>query len=286
MLKRTDFFLLLFIAALWGGSYIFIRILVPALGPWGLVFGRMVLSGGALWLVALAMRRPWGEWRLWKQYLLIAFFASFAAQLLISWAALTLNAPTLAILNATAAMFSALISVRAMGEPFTRSRALGLILGVIGVAMVVGFTPLKFTAAVALAFGAALAAALGYAIANVYTAVRLGKRPPLEIAIVQSGFAAAMVLPLGLPAFATAMPVGPGIWAALLTLSLACTALANLLFYTLLQRTTPTVTLSVTYLIPCFSLLWGLLFLGETISLMQYAGFAVVLIALNLVARR
>lgn len=286
MLRRTDFFLLLFIASLWGASYIFIRIIVPALGPWGLVFGRMLLSGGALWIAAVALGRRWGEWRLWRHYVFIAFFSSFVAQLLISHAALTLNAPTLAILNATAAMFSAVISVRALGEPLRRDRVYGLVLGVAGVAMVVGFTPLKFTPEVTLAFAGTLLAALGYAISNVYAARKLAARPALEIAIAQSGFAALMAVPMGVPALMAAMPISAGVWAALLTLSLACTSAANWLYYILMQRTTPTVSLSVTYLIPCFSLLWGLVFLGETISLLQCAGFAVVLLALRLVARR
>ena len=99
MLRRADFLLLLFIASLWGASYIFIRVTVPVLGPWGLVCARMLLSGAALWLAARAMGRRWGEWHLWKHYVIVAFFSSFVAQFLIAHAALTLNAPTLAILN-------------------------------------------------------------------------------------------------------------------------------------------------------------------------------------------
>lgn len=286
MLRRADFLLLLFIASLWGASYIFIRVTVPVLGPWGLVCARMLLSGAALWLAARAMGRRWGEWHLWKHYVIVAFFSSFVAQFLIAHAALTLNAPTLAILNCSAAMFSALISVRVLGEPLRAGRAVGLLLGAAGVAMVVGFTPLRFTLGVTLAFAGTILAALGYAIANVYAVRKLAGRPALELAIVQSLFSGAMALPLGVPPLINAMPIDMTVLAALLALSLLCTAAANWLYYILLQRTSPTVSLSVTYLIPCFSLLWGLLFLGETISPLQYAGFAVVLVALYLVTAR
>lgn len=286
MLRRADFLLLLFIASLWGASYIFIRITVPVLGPWGMVSARMLLSGAALWLAARAIGRRWGEWSLWRHYVFISFFSSFIAQFLIAHAALTLNAPTLAILNCTAAMFAALISVRVLGEPLRATRLAGLLLGAVGVAMVVGFAPLKFTLGVTLAFTGTILAALGYAIANVYAARKLVGRPALELAIVQSLFSGAMALPLGVPPLLQAIPIDLTVLAALLALSLLCTAAANWLYYILMQRTSPTVSLSVTYLIPCFSLLWGLLFLGETISLLQYAGFIVVLAALYLVTAR
>ena len=71
-----------------------------------------------------------------------------------------------------------------------------------------------------------------------------------------------------------------------MVLAVVCTAAANWLYYTLMRRTGPTVSLSVTYLIPCFSLFWGWLFLGETIAMLQLAGFTVVLAALWLVAGR
>lgn len=286
MILRRDFLLLLLIAAVWGTSYIFIRIIVPVLGPWGLVCARMLIAGTALLIAARVLGRPWGTWRLWKSYLFVAFCASFLAQYLIAHAALTLNAPTLAILNATAAMFGALISVRVLGEPLRAPRIAGLLLGVAGVAMVVGFTPLAFTAPVVIAFLASLAAALGYAVANVYAARKLADRPALELSIVQNLFAGLMALPMGAPAIAQAWPIPNGVLLCLITLALASTAAANWLYYILMQRTSPTVALSVTYLIPCFSLLWGAFFLAETITLLQCAGFAVVLFALYLVTAR
>jgi drug/metabolite transporter (DMT)-like permease len=286
MLKRRDFLLLLLIASVWGASYIFIRILVPVLGPWGLVCARMLIAGTALLIAASVLRRPWGQWRLWKRYLIVALTASFVSQFLISHAALTLNAPTLSILNASTAVFGAALSVYALGEPLRATRACGLVLGIAGVAMVVGFTPLAFTWPVILAFAASLAAAFGYAVANVYAMRKLADRPALELSIAQNIFAGVMALPLGAPAVAAAWPPSGLVLGSLLALALVCTAAANWLYYILLMRTSPTVALSVTYLIPCFSLLWGALFLAETITLLQCAGFLVVLAALYLVTAR
>jgi uncharacterized membrane protein len=91
---------------------------------------------------------------------------------------------------------------------------------------------------------------------------------------------------VGVPALAHAWPLSTRVILSLVALSVLSTALANLLYYRLMKRTSPTISMSVTYLIPCFSLLWGWLFLDETITLLQMGGFAVVLVAVALVAGR
>lgn len=283
--KPRDIATLVLIASLWGASYIFIRIIVPAIGPWGMVGGRMLLSALALYVVMRMSSVSWGAWRLVPHYVLIAFFSSFLAQYFIASAALTLNAGTLAILNSTAAMFAAVLSVMFLGESLTVRRAMGLVIGVIGVATVVGFTPLPFTREVVLAFVGSLAAAAFYAGSNVYITRHMAKRPALELAMNQCLFAGLLALPFAVPSMTS------GAWTvkvviALAALSVACTMLANGLFYGLMKRTSPTISLSVTYLIPCFSLVWGWLFLEESITWSQVAGFGVIVLALTLVTAR
>ena len=288
-MSPRDLATLLLIGAIWGASYIFIRIIVPEVGPWGMVGARMLISAAAMYAALRVAGLPWGDVRLLRHYVITAFFASFAAQYLIASAALTLNAGTLAILNTTAAMFSALIMLLLYGEPLGIRRAAGLMLGMLGVAMVVGFAPLPLTWPVVLAFAGALGAAASYAVANVYTSRKLAQRPALELSFAQSLFAALMALPFALPAAWDAAQAGawtPRVLTALLLLAVVCTAFANGLFYGLVKRTGPTVSLSVTYLIPAFSLLWGWLFLDETIAWMQLAGFGVIVMALLLVTGR
>ena len=286
MLKRADLGALILLGAIWGSSYLFIRIIVPVLGPWGMVAPRMLGAGIALMILARVYGIAWGEWRLWPRYLLLAFLTSFAAQFLIATAALSLNSPTLAIINTTMAMFVALLSAWLLHERLTGRRSMGLALGLAGVALVVGFTPVDFTPRILLAYGGALLAAFCGAYGTVYAARHLVHRPSFELAIVQSLIAGVMATPLGVAPLVAAWPLpGKVLWA-LLALSLICTASANLIYYRLMKRTSPTVSMSVTYLIPCFSLLWGWLFLGETIAWLQLAGFAVVLGAVSLVAGR
>lgn len=282
-MKRRDLATLFVIAAIWGASYIFIRILVPALGPWGMVGARMVISALVLYGVMRALGQGWGEWRLWRHYLMVAFWASFVAQSMIGYAALTLNAATLAILNATAAMFAAALSWCFMGDVLSWRRGVGLVIGIAGVAMVVGFDPVPMDARVAFAFAAALGAACCYAISSIYASSRLGTRPALELALTQSLFAGLLSMPFAVPALVSAVWT-PKVWLALIALSVVCTAFANVLFYGLMKRTDPTVSLSVTYLVPCFGMLWGWLFLDETVAVLQMAGFGVIVASLFMVA--
>ena len=284
-MKPRDYAALFLIAALWGASYIFIRIIVPAIGPWGMVGARMLIAGVAAYAALRLARLPWGDRTLLRHYFITAFLASFLAQGLIASAAQTLNAATLAILNSAAPLFSALLLFLFFDEPLTQRRACGLLLGVAGVAMVVGFTPLPFTPALVLAYTGAVGAAACYAYSSIHTSRHLRGRPALELALMQCVFASVLALPLAAPELAQ------GIWStkvivALIVLSLACTTFASWLFYGLIQRTGPVVTMSAMYLLPAFSLLWGWMFLDETIAPLQLAGFGVVVIALLLVAGR
>lgn len=286
MFRRADLGALLLLGAIWGSSYLYIRIIVPVVGPWGMVAPRMLGAGLLLLAVARWQGKAWGDWVLWKKYLWLAFLTSFFAQYLIATAALTLNSPTLAILNATMAMFAAGISAFRLGERLSARRVAGLAMGVAGVALVVGFTPVEFTSRVVWAYGCALTAAFAGAWGTVFAARVLKARPSLELATVQSLFAGILAVPLGVPALAATWPVPMKVVIAIIVLAVLCTAVANLAYYRLMKRTSPTISMSVTYLIPCFSLLWGWLFLGETIAPAQMAGFVVVLAAVSLVAAR
>ncbi len=288
-MAARDIVALFAIAAIWGASYIFIRIIVPAVGPWGMVGGRMLISAVVMYAALRAAGLPWGDKKLLRHYLVTAFFSSFVAQYLIASASLTLNAGTLAILNTTAAMFSSMILFLFFGEMLALRRVFGLVLGMVGVGLVVGFAPLPFTWPVVLAFAGALGAACSYAFSSIYASRRMGNRPALELAFTQSLFAGMFSLPFAIPAAVAAADIDawtPRVLWALAALAVVCTALANGLFYSLMKRTGPTVSLSVTYLIPAFSLLWAWLFLDETIAPLQFAGFGVIVVALLMVAGR
>lgn len=278
-MRRADLARLLALAAVWGASFLFMRVAAPAFGPATTADVRMLVAGAALsaYFAWVGFDVAWRRWA--GQYLLVGAFNSAAPFLLYSYAALELSAGAMAVINATSPMFAALLSVAFLGERLSARRGLGLFLGVVGVALV--SNPLGGDG---LAAGAALAAALSYAVSAVYLR-RWGKKLPARGMAVGTQLAGGLLLlPLAAVFAPTSMPA-PLAWANLLALGLLCSALAYLLYFRLIADIGATQALSVTYLIPIFGLLWGALFLGESPTLAMLLGALLVIMGTALVLR-
>ena len=271
------------LAALWGASFLFIRIAAPALGPFPLMAGRVLLAALALWGLAAARRTRIVFAPYWKRLLLLGLCHAAVPFALVAAAEVHLSASQAAVLLAVQPLFTALLGTR-FGERMTARRALGLGLGVAGVAVLVGWTPSGFDRATLLASAAVLAAAFLYAAGTVYSHRRLGDVPILTLALGQQLAAAAW---LALPALVT-LPHArfePGALAAMLALAVLSTAVAYQIFFWLVARVGAVHTAQVNYLIPLFGILWGATFLGEPVGAEMAVGFAAVLASLVLVGR-
>jgi drug/metabolite transporter (DMT)-like permease len=184
-----------------------------------------------------------------------------------------------------APLCGAIVGAVWLGQRVTGSAKIGLVLGVGGVALVVGLSPftidLPFIAAVA----ACLAAAFAYGIGANLVKVRFTGEPPLALAIGQQLAAALVLLPLVPVVPVRATPDAVDI-ACLLALALASTAIAYLLYFRLLAELGPTGGMTVIYVVPVFGVLWGAVFLDEAIHLSTIAGGAVILLSVWLITRR
>ena len=279
---RRDLALLIAIAAMWGASYIFIRIAVPVLGPWVLLFARMGIACLAIAAFIVIARQRVQLFTRWRSHLFCGFMGSVLGQVLLAYAAYRLGASLLAITGAAAPLWAALIAKLAFNAKLGPRRALGLALGPMGVAFVVGFAPLQWDALTIAAVAAAITTPLCYAISTTYTSRRMHHVDSLELSLAPQFFAglllavpAALTLPTQIPSM--------GVLLAVAVLAVFSTALAGRLYVGLLKRTDATVSLSIMFLVPMFSLLWGWLFLGETLNWRQACGFAVIVVALLLV---
>ncbi len=282
-MKPYDLALLFLLAALWGASFLFIRVASPALGPLALIAARVLLAAAVLALYAAATRRLPDLRSRWKSYLLLGIVNAAIPFTLIATAELRLTASLAAILNATTPLFAALVAALWLGERITPKRALGLALGLAGVAILVGWSPLRLDGPVLLAIAASLGGAVAYAVGGVYASSGAFKgAPPLALAIGQQLGAGIVLLPLAATHVPTAAP-SMGVVLAFLGLSLLATAVAYLIYFRLIASVGPTKTLTVTILVPVFGLLWGALFLHEPVGLGTLAGLAVVLISVVLV---
>lgn len=273
---------LLSLAAIWGASFLFMRLGVPELGPAWLMFGRVFTAALFLALAALAFKRQLPLRQYAGHFMLLSFFNTALPFLLFAYAAQTLTASLLAVLNATAPLWGALIGWVFFRQPMSGKLALGLLLGVSGVAILVGFDAMLADSAALVAIAAAAAAACCYGIATWYT--RLAKPVPAFINAHGSMWAASLwllpllwIIPLPVSAPSTASLL------AVLTLGIICTGVAYLLYFRLVQDLGATPTLTVTFLIPVFGVLWGHLFLQETVGWHTLFGAAIVIAGTMLV---
>src|SRR5215210_1677709 len=127
-MKPKDFAGLILLGALWGGSFLFIRVAVPALGPFLLVELRVGLAAAALFLYALSARRLLKIRGRWRSFLALGFLNAVVPFSLISAAEIHLTASLAAILNSTTVMFTALVAAFWMGEALTARKAIGIVL--------------------------------------------------------------------------------------------------------------------------------------------------------------
>lgn len=278
----NDVAILLAVAALWGASFLFIRVAVDELGPVALIEARVLLAGLALLVMATVLRQQPAWRRDWKGYLVLGALSAAAPFALIAVAELRITASLAAILNATTPLFALLIGTASGHETLTGRRLTGVLLGVVGVAVLVGLGPLELDAGLAAAVGASLLAAVLYALGGVYARTRFPSTAPITVATGQQLGAATLLL---LPTLALPRREAPSasVGAAVLALALASTAVGFALFYRLLARVGPAGALSVTFLVPVFGLTWGALFLAEPLTPTIGAGLLIVLASVALV---
>ena len=281
-MRPADTVRLVSLAAIWGASFLFMRIAAPVLGPVLTAELRTLIAGVALaaWFALTGFDPQYRRWG--RQYVIVGIVSSAVPFLLWAYAALSVTAGLLSVLNATSPMWGALCSAVLLRERLNARRVTGLAIGVVGVVLVTqpaSQPDLHYPAIVA-----ALVAAFCYGLIATYIK-RWASDVPSRGLAVGSQLAAGILL---IPFIALWPPPGaptPGAAASILALGLVCSALAYLLYFRLIADIGATGALTVTYLIPVFGVLWGVLFLGETVSAGMLAGAALVIAGTLLVLR-
>lgn len=286
-MSRRDWILLLTLSLLWGGSYLFIRIAVQDIATLTLVLGRVVIAAAALGalLVATGGGLPRGR-EVWLALAGMGLLNNIIPFTLIFWGQKEIGAGLASILNATTPLFTVLVAHGlTTDEKLTSAKLIGVALGIIGVAAMIGPAALDGLDRSIAAQTACLGAALSYAFANIF-----GRRfKQLPVAPMQTAFgtltasAAIMLIVAGaIDQPWTAPPPGAAALGALLGLSLLSTALAYVLFYKILNSAGATNISLVTFLIPPSAILLGAIVLGERLEPRHVAGM--VFIGLGLAA--
>lgn len=275
-MTRRDAIDLGLLAAIWGGSFLFMRIAVPQFGPLPLMAVRCGV-GAAVLLPLLVVQGGLAPLRARPgAFALVGLLNSALPFALFGYATLSLTAGFASLLNATVPMFAALVAFLWLGEAPGRRRLAGLAVGFAGVLVLVAgrgsIAPGGDLAAVL----AALVAALSYGVAAAQARRSMTGTPSLALAAgSQVGATAVLALPAALTWPASSPDTSA--WAAALALGAVCTGLAYLLYFRLLTRVGATTATAVTFLVPVFGILWGALFLGERPTATMVAGGIVIL---------
>ena len=281
-MRTADLLRLLILAAIWGASFLFMRIVAPVLGPLLTAETRVTLAGFAMLLLMIATGRHMQFRTHWKQYLVLGALNSALPFALFSYAALTLPAGYSAIVNATSPLWGALAGAVMLDEKLNLRKCIGLVFGVAGVTLLVRLGPAAFTPQLMLAVLACVAAALCYGCAGAYSKKASANiAPPLMATGSQLGAALVLLPFLPLSPLRGEVTTFVMLFAALL--SLLCSAVAYFIYFRLIADLGPTKALTVTFLIPLFALAWGRLFLQEEITAQTLAGCALVVLATWLV---
>ncbi|HET9762002.1 MAG TPA: DMT family transporter [Casimicrobiaceae bacterium] len=272
----SDVARLLVLAGLWGGSFVFIRVAVPALGPLYLAWSRVALAFLALFAMAILQRGVASLRERWGDYLVVGTVNSALPFALYGFAEQYVSASMAAILNATSPFFGALIAALWLKEALTLRQLAGMGLGVTGVVWVVGWHADPASGPVLAAVAACLGAALCYGIGGVYTKVRMSAVPSAAIAL-WTQLAATLVLTPAVLAGPPPANLSLVVAVNVLALALASTAYAYRLYFRLIADVGPTRALTVTFLIPLFGVLWGVALLGERVTADMALGGALIL---------
>ncbi len=285
-MKPRDTFELLLLAAIWGASFLFLRMGAAEFGPFALA-GLRVL-GASLFLLPLLWRR--GEWpalrRHWRAIAVVGIANSAIPFLCFSYAALVITGGLSSVFNATTPLWGVLIAWLWLKNRPDANKLVGLAIGFVGVLWLAwdkaSFKPDASGASSGLAVLACLTATMMYGLAASMTKRWLTGVPAMALAAGSQLSAAIVLLPLMLWHWPTVMP-GARSWGAVVVLALVCTGVAYVLYFRLIANIGATNALSVTFLIPGFAIAWGGLFLGETVNATMIGACVVVLVGTSLV---
>jgi drug/metabolite transporter (DMT)-like permease len=285
-MKPRDAAELLLLAAIWGASFLFLRMGAGEFGPFALA-GLRVL-GASLFLLPILLRR--GEWPVlrqhWRAIALVGIANSAVPFLCFSYAALAITGGLSSIFNATTPLWGVVFAWGWLGDRPSGHKLVGLAIGFAGVLWLAwdkaSFKPDASGVSPGLAVLACLGATLMYGLAASMTKRWLTGVPPMALATGSQLWAAIVVLPLMAWHWPAVMP-GARAWGAVVALALLCTGVAYVLYFRLIAHIGAANALSVTFLIPAFAIAWGGLFLGESVNGTMLAACAVILLGTSLV---
>ena len=284
-MKPKYFLQLVVLSALWGASFMLLRIASPVLGPYVLTASRLGLAAVTLAIIMRVLSEGGHRWPTahWREVLVLAVLSVAMPFLLFSWSALYLPAGYSALLNSTAILFGTFTAAWMKEDTLTARKLLGCLCGVVGVGLIVKLGPVEPTTAVILAALGCIAAAACFGVSTPFMKRALSRMQPLEIAAAIHAVAFVLLL----PAAAWAWPQAhftPAVLAIATLLGVVTSGLAYWAHLRIMAHVTPVAAMTPMFMVPLFGVAWGHVFLGEPLGPGTYAGGSLVLLASALVS--
>ena len=262
------------LGAIWGGSFLFMRIAAADFGPFALVEVRLVLGALVLLPFLWKARAQFAQPRLWLHLTWIAAVNSAIPFVLFAWGAERAPAGIGAITNSMAVMFAALVAFIFYGEQIGQRRAVGMLLGFIGVAVLA--SDKAAGGSVGPAALAGTSAAFLYGIGVNAIRAHLKGVSAAAVAAATLSIASLLLSPVAIYTWPS-HKVQVGSWVSAVLLGVLCTGSAYAVFYRLIHRIGGPRASTVTYLVPLFGVVWAGLFLNEPLTTKMAAAGALIL---------
>jgi drug/metabolite transporter (DMT)-like permease len=286
-----QFLLLLIPSALWGSSFIFMHHLSPVFGP--ILTSTIRIIVGALFLAGLfAIQKYKVYWkRDYKLFMLIGITNSAIPFSLYAYAALYIPSSLSVIINSTSPMFGAVFALLLLKDRLNVTKVVGLLLGTIGVGFVSSDIFAQHSVELYLSIGACVTAALLYGLSGAFVKLYATHIEPKQLTVGSLTFAGmSMMLLVIILALVGQFPqiVSENIVLdifLIIAFGILCTSIPYIIYYKLMKEVGPVKALTVTYLMPVFGLLWGMIF-GEVITVLMIIGLVIILVGIYVLSQK
>ena len=277
-----DYLMLILLSAIWGASFLFLRISSPVFGPFFLIEMRVISALLVLLPVCIVMGKSHEILSNWRPIFLLSLCNMTIPFCLLAYATLSIGAGFASIINSTVPFFTAIIAFAFWQQRLSLLAIVGMFIGFSGVVllMVVYSGPLSLNASL-LPIAAGIVGSIFYGLAINLMAQYLPAVSGVAITTGSLMFSSLTLLPLALWKMPEVMPTG-SIWLSVLALGIICTGFAFVLFYRLISRIGSNLAVTNTFMIPLFSLFWANLFLAEEVTFSMLFACTLVLTGVGL----
>jgi drug/metabolite transporter (DMT)-like permease len=282
-MKSKEYTAMISLSALWGASFLFMKISSAEMGPFLTANLRVLIAAMVLMVVCFFYKHKLDFFENWRKYFILGALNAAIPFALICTAEIHIDASLAAILNASTPIFTAIAAALWHKEKFSLRKILGLAFGFSGVIILVGWNGINNNT-IWIYASLSVLASVSLGTAAVYASIAFENIKPLNLASGQLLSASIMLFPFSMFNLPERMP-GSGAVLSVVLLAVFCSAVVSLLYFYLIKHVGAVKTLAVTFLVPVFGIIWSRIFLNEIISIQNVIGLLIITVSIIFIER-